>query len=185
MLNKKSAGLLLFRQTSGELEVLLAHMGGPYWEKKDEGSWSIPKGEFDENEDPLNAAKREFEEETGTVPVGDFIPLEPLKQPSGKLIYAWAVKAEFDPATLRSNMFSIEWPPKSGKQQEFPEIDRAAWLTPEVAKRKILKGQAPFVDQLQVILGAGNQSQAGGHESARYSSGGAAVAQGSLFQREA
>jgi len=123
MPNKKSAGLLLFRQKSAELEVLLAHMGGPYWEKKDEGSWSIPKGEFDENEDPLNAAKREFEEETGTVPVGDFIPLEPLKQPSGKLIYAWAVKAEFDPATLRSNMFSIEWPPKSGKQQEFPEID--------------------------------------------------------------
>jgi predicted NUDIX family NTP pyrophosphohydrolase len=182
MPNKKSAGLLLFRQKSGELEVLLAHMGGPYWEKKDEGSWSIPKGEFDENEDPLNAAKREFEEETGTVPVGDFIPLEPLKQPSGKLIYAWAVKADFDPTTLRSNMFSIEWPPQSGKQQEFPEIDRAAWLTPENAKRKILKGQAQFLDQLQTILGAMKLSQADDHGSPSYSSGSATGAQGSLFQ---
>lgn len=182
MPNKKSAGLLLFRQKSGELEVLLAHMGGPYWEKKDEGSWSIPKGEFDENEDPLNAAKREFEEETGTVPVGDFIPLEPLKQPSGKLIYAWAVKAEFDPATLRSNMFSIEWPPKSGKQQEFPEIDRAAWLTPEVAKRKILKGQAPFVDQLQKIVGAPNSGQNGDRAAARFSNDRATAAQASLFE---
>lgn len=181
MPNKKSAGLLLFRLKSGKLEVLLAHMGGPYWEKRDEGSWSIPKGEFDENEDPLAAAKREFEEETGTVPAGDFIPLEPLKQPSGKLIYAWALKAEFDPATLRCNMFSMEWPPKSGKQQEFPEVDRAAWFAPEAAKRKILKGQAPFVDQLQLILGTGNQGQAGDDESARYSSGSAAVVQGSLF----
>jgi predicted NUDIX family NTP pyrophosphohydrolase len=182
MPNKKSAGLLLFRQTSGELEVLLAHMGGPYWEKKDEGSWSIPKGEFDESEDPLAAAKREFEEETGTVPAGDFIPLEPLKQPSGKLIYAWALQAEFDPSTLRCNMFSMEWPPKSGKQQEFPEIDRADWLTPENAKRKILKGQAPFLEQLQTILGATKPNQADDHGSVSYSSGSATGAQGSLFQ---
>ncbi|HLA09567.1 MAG TPA: NUDIX domain-containing protein [Pyrinomonadaceae bacterium] len=182
MPNKKSAGLLLFRQTSGGLEVLLAHMGGPYWEKKDEGSWSIPKGEFDESEDPLAAAKREFEEETGTVPVGDFIPLEPLKQPSGKLIYAWALKAEFDPATLRCNMFSMEWPPKSGRQQEFPEIDRAEWLTPEVAKRKILKGQAPFVDQLQKILGVADSGQNGDRAAARFSNDRATAAQASLFE---
>ncbi len=182
MPNKKSAGVLLFRLKSGELEVLLAHMGGPYWEKKDEGSWSIPKGEFDENEDPLAAAKREFEEETGTVPVGDFIPLEPLKQPSGKLIYAWALQAEFDPATLRCNMFSMEWPPKSGKQQEFPEIDRAEWLTPELAKRKILKGQAPFVDQLQKILGGANSGQNADRAAARFSNDRATTAQASLFE---
>ena len=181
MPKKKSAGLLLFREDSGELEVLLVHMGGPYWEKKDDGSWSIPKGEFDEGEDPLNAAKREFEEETGTAPEGNFIQLDPLKQPSGKLIYAWALRADFDPTTLRSNMFSIEWPPRSGKHQEFPEIDRAAWLTTEIAKRKILKGQAPFVEQLQLILRTGNHGQADDNESVRQSSGSVAATQGLLF----
>jgi predicted NUDIX family NTP pyrophosphohydrolase len=180
MAKKKSAGLLLFRHTD-QLEILLVHMGGPYWEKKDDGAWSIPKGEFEENEDPLNAAKREFAEETGTVPVGDFIPLEPIKQPSGKLIYAWAVNAEFDLSTLRSNVFTMEWPPKSGKQQEFPEIDRAAWLTPEIAKRKILKGQASFVDQLQALLRVGDRVGAGDCQSDHRRSDTATVVQGSLF----
>jgi len=152
-MSKKSAGLLLFRDASGYFEVLLVHPGGPFWAKKDDGAWSIPKGEFEEDEDPLETAKREFEEETGTAPSGDVIPLEPLRQPSGKLVYAWAMKGDFDPAVLKSNTFSMEWPPKSGRQQEFPEIDRAAWLPIEAARRKILKGQAAFLLQLRQELG--------------------------------
>ncbi len=151
-MSKKSAGLLLFRDASGYFEVLLVHPGGPFWAKKDDGAWSIPKGEFEEDEDPFDAAKREFEEETGIAPSGDVIPLEPLRQPSGKLVYAWAMKGDFDPAVLKSNTFSMEWPPKSGRQQEFPEIDRAAWLSIEAARRKILKGQAPFLLQLREKL---------------------------------
>jgi predicted NUDIX family NTP pyrophosphohydrolase len=152
---KKSAGLLLFREVSGHLEVLLVHPGGPFWAKKDEGAWSIPKGEFEDDEEPLAAAKREFEEETGhELPDVEMIPLEPLRQPSGKLVYAWAVKHDFDPAGLKSNTFSIEWPPKSGRYQEFPEIDRAEWFTIKEAQHKILKGQAPFLDQLRQKLKA-------------------------------
>jgi predicted NUDIX family NTP pyrophosphohydrolase len=131
------------------LEVLLVHPGGPYWSNKDEGAWSIPKGEFDGNEDPLDAAKREFTEETGMAPNGVVIPLEPLRQPSGKLIYAWAINQDFDPAKLKSNMFILKWPPRTGQQQKFPEVDRAAWLSIEVAMRKIIKGQAPFLIELQ------------------------------------
>jgi predicted NUDIX family NTP pyrophosphohydrolase len=149
---KKSAGLLLFRDVSGHLEVLLVHPGGPFWANKDEGVWSIPKGEFEDNEAPLEAAKREFEEETGLTPDGEMIPLEPLRQPSGKLVYAWAVRRNVDPAAVRSNTFSMEWPPKSRIHQEFPEIDRAAWFTVEEAGRKILKGQAAFLVQLQEKL---------------------------------
>jgi predicted NUDIX family NTP pyrophosphohydrolase len=146
---KKSAGLLLFRDTrEGRLEVLLVHPGGPYWARKDDGAWSIPKGEFSDDEEPLAAATREFEEEMGRPVVGDFLPLQPVKQPSGKLVFAWAVYSDFDPSTLGSNTFSMEWPPKSGQQQEFPEIDRAAWFEIDAAKRKILKGQQPFLDQL-------------------------------------
>jgi len=147
-MSKKSAGLLLFRETAAGLEVLLVHPGGPFWVKKDEGAWSIPKGEFTDGEDPLAAAKREFEEEMGVPPAGDFIPLESLKQPSGKLVFAWALRAHFDPSMLKSNMFSLQWPPKSGRQQEFPEVDKAVWFGVEVARLKILKGQAPFLDQL-------------------------------------
>lgn len=150
---KKSAGLLLFREVSGRLEVFLVHPGGPFWTKKDEGAWSIPKGEFEDTENHLAAAKREFEEETGFTPEGEMIPLEPLRQPSGKLIYAWAMKRDFDPCQLKSNTFSIEWPPKSGKYQEFPEVDRAAWFSLEEATHKILKGQAAFPGQLQEKLG--------------------------------
>jgi predicted NUDIX family NTP pyrophosphohydrolase len=147
-MSKKSAGLLLFRETGVGLEVLLVHPGGPFWAKKDDGSWSIPKGEFADEEEPLAAAKREFEEEMGVPPAGDLIPLEPLRQPSGKLVFAWALRSDFDPSKLKSNMFSLEWPPKSGRHQEFPEVDRAAWFGVEAARLKILKGQAPFLDQL-------------------------------------
>jgi len=146
--SRKSAGLLLFRETVAGQEVLLVHPGGPFWAKKDDGSWSIPKGEFADGEEPLDAAKREFEEEMGVPAVGDFIALESLKQPSGKWLFAWAVRSDFDPSVLKSNTFCMEWPPKSGRQQEFPEVDRAAWFGVEAARRKILKGQEPFLDQL-------------------------------------
>jgi predicted NUDIX family NTP pyrophosphohydrolase len=146
---KKSAGLLLYRLGSEGLEVLLVHPGGPFWAKKDDGAWSIPKGEFADGEDPLAAARREFEEETGARPSGEFIALSPIKQAGGKLVLAWAVPANFDPSTLRSNPFSMEWPPKSGKIRDFPEVDRAAWFPLEEARRKILKGQADFLDQLK------------------------------------
>jgi predicted NUDIX family NTP pyrophosphohydrolase len=136
----------MFRQ-SGGLEVLLVHPGGPLWAKKDDGVWSIPKGEF-ADEDPLAAAIREFEEETGARPEGEFVPLEPLTQPGGKVVFAWAVRSDFAPSSLRSNLFSIEWPPKSGRRQEFPEVDRAEWFGMETARRKILAGQAGFLDQL-------------------------------------
>jgi predicted NUDIX family NTP pyrophosphohydrolase len=147
-MSKKSAGLLLFRETIAGVEVLLVHPGGPFWARKDDGSWSIPKGEFADDEEPLAAAKREFEEEVGAPPAGDFVPLDPVRQPSGKLVLAWAVRSDFDPSSLKSNTFSMEWPPKSGRQQEFPEVDRAAWFEVESARPKILKGQAPFLDQL-------------------------------------
>jgi len=150
---KKSAGLLLFRETSGMLEVLLVHPGGPFWAKKDEGSWSIPKGEFEDGEDPLQAARREFEEETGFEARGDVIPLEPLRQPGGKVVHAWAMRKDLDPSGFRSNTFTMEWPPRSGKKQEFPEVDRAAWFPVESARRKILKGQAGFINQLEHTLG--------------------------------
>jgi predicted NUDIX family NTP pyrophosphohydrolase len=143
-----SAGLLLFRETAAEVEVLLVHPGGPYWARKDDGAWSIPKGEFTEGEEPLAAAMRECREELGFSCTGDFIPLVPLRQPGGKLVFAWAVRSDFDPAGLRSNTFSLEWPPKSGRRQEFPEVDRAEWFALDSARRKILKGQAPFLDQL-------------------------------------
>lgn len=152
-MSKKSSGLLLFRETSGHLEVLLVHPGGPFWSKKDEGAWSIPKGELAEGEDPLEAAKREFEEEMGSPAQGEAIPLLPLKQPGGKTVHAWAVRGDFDPDLLKSNTFPLEWPPKSGRIQEFPEVDRAAWFPIETAKQKILKGQAGFLDQLQEIVG--------------------------------
>ncbi len=148
---KKSAGLLLYRQGSEGLEVLLVHPGGPFWARKDDGAWSVPKGEFEDAEDPLEAAIREFEEETGARPGVEFIPLKPLKQPGGKLVYAWAVRGDFDPAKLKSNTFSMEWPPRSGRQREFPEVDRAEWFGLEAARRKILKGQAGFLDQLAVF----------------------------------
>ena len=145
---KTSAGLLLYRVSDQGLQVFLAHPGGPLWAKKDLGAWSIPKGELDPEEDALAAAQREFAEETGQQVTGDFIPLTPLKQPGGKTVHAWAVEGECDPGAVRSNLFTIEWPPRSGRRQEFPEIDRAGWFSIEEARGKILQGQAGFLDEL-------------------------------------
>ena len=145
---RKSAGLLLFRRTPAGVEVLLVHPGGPLWAKKDEGAWSIPKGEIDADEAPLAAARREFEEELGSPVSGQFIALAPIRQASGKVVHAWAVEADFDPATFTSGMFSMEWPPRSGQQQEFPEVDRAEWFSIDNARRKINKAQSELLDQL-------------------------------------
>ena len=145
---RKSAGLLLFRRTPAGVEVLLVHPGGPLWAKKDEGAWSIPKGEIDADEAPLAAARREFEEELGSPVSGQFIALAPIRQASGKVVHAWAVEADFDPATFTSGMFSMEWPPRSGQQQEFPEVDRAEWFSIDNARRKINKAQIELLDQL-------------------------------------
>ena len=149
---RRSAGVLLFRLTGPEPEVLLAHPGGPLWKKKDDGAWSIPKGEYDEGEDPLAAAKRELAEETGLAPAGDFIPLGEIRQLGGKVVTAWAVAGDCDPASLRSNTFSMPWPPGSKRLQEFPEIDRAEWFDLETARRKILKGQTELLDRLAAHL---------------------------------
>lgn len=145
---KRSAGVLLFRRAGREIEVLLAHPGGPFWRNKDDGAWSIPKGEYGEDEDSLAAAKRELAEETGLPPSGDFIPLGEVRQPGGKVVSAWAVEGDFDTTKLRSNTFSLAWPPGSKKSQEFPEIDRAEWFPLEHARRKILKGQAELLERL-------------------------------------
>jgi len=149
---KISAGLLLYRMHKGALEVFLVHPGGPFWAKKDSGAWSIPKGLTDEGEDPLSAAKREFKEETGFEVSGHFLPLTPVKQKSGKLIKAWAIEYDCDPSSVKSNTFTLEWPPRSGKKQDFPEIDRAAWFGIEEAKKKINPGQIPFLQELEHLL---------------------------------
>jgi predicted NUDIX family NTP pyrophosphohydrolase len=145
---KKSAGLLMYRRRHGSLEVFLVHPGGPFWQKKDVGSWSIPKGEYTADEDPLEVAKREFQEETGFKASGKFVPLTSRKQPSGKIITAWAFEGNCNPSTIRSNAFSMEWPPHSGKREEFPEVDRAGWFSIPDAKMKIIEGQSGFVDEL-------------------------------------
>ncbi len=149
---KKSAGLLLFRETSDDVEVLLVHPGGPFWARKDEGAWSIPKGEFSDAEDPLQAAVREVREEIGETVTGDFIPLHAQHQSGGKTIYAWAVRFDFNPARLQSNSFSLEWPPRSGHEQSFPEVDRAEWFDVPAARAKILKGQRGFIEELEQRL---------------------------------
>ena len=149
---KKSAGLLMFRSRQGVLEVFLVHPGGPFWAKKDWGSWSIPKGEYEPGEDPFEAAKREFREETGCHPAGEFIPLAPRIQPNGKVIGAWALEGDCDASTVQSNTFFMEWPPHSGRQQEFPEVDKAGWFPLPLAREKILKGQSGFLDELERIL---------------------------------
>jgi predicted NUDIX family NTP pyrophosphohydrolase len=159
---KRSAGILLFRDRGGRLEVLLVHPGGPFWANRDEGAWSIPKGEFAEGDDPLAAAKREFTEETGFAPSGTPFRLEPLRQPGGKVVYAWAVRGDLDAAAVRSNTFSLEWPPNSGQRREFPEVDRAAWFTLAEAGRRIAPGQAGFLVQLQELFAAGRTSGCGG-----------------------
>ena len=149
---KKSAGILLYRWRGDAIEVLLGHPGGPFWARKDEGAWSIPKGEFDDTEDPLAAAKREFEEETGLAVEGDFIALTPRKQNSRKTIHAFALEGDLDPSEARSNLFSVEWPPGSGVVVEFPEIDRVAWFGLDEARRRIQPGQRFILNELERLL---------------------------------
>jgi predicted NUDIX family NTP pyrophosphohydrolase len=147
-----SAGLLLYRSAGGRLEILLVHPGGPYWAKRDLGAWSIPKGEVEPGEEALAAALREFREETGFVPQGEPWPLGQARQPSGKIVAAWAMAGDVDAAQARSNRVTMEWPPRSGRQLEFPEIDRAQWFDLEEARRRILPGQASFLDALARAL---------------------------------
>jgi predicted NUDIX family NTP pyrophosphohydrolase len=148
---KKSAGILLYRRGDAGLEVLLGHPGGPFWRNRDLGAWTIPKGEISEGEEPYAAARREFIEETGVVPGEHCIPLTPQRQPSGKTVYVWAVEGDCDPACVKSNLFSMEWPPRSGQMTEFPEIDRAEWFSLEEARRRILPGQQPFLAELESL----------------------------------
>jgi predicted NUDIX family NTP pyrophosphohydrolase len=151
---KISAGLLMYRMRDGELEFLLAHPGGSFWKNKDAGAWTIPKGEIREDEEPLAAARREFEEETGVKPEGDFIPLTPIKQRSGKLVHAWAFEGDCDPSKVKSNTFQIEWPPKSGRYETCPEIDRAGFFKLAQAKKKIMPAQFSFLEELERKLRA-------------------------------
>ena len=146
-----SAGLLMFRRRNATIEVLLVHPGGPFWQKKDLGAWSLPKGEYSAEEDAMAAAKREFEEETGIKPEGRFLPLGEIKQPSGKLVTAWAFEGDCSPSEIRSNTFSMEWPPKSGKMQQFPEVDRADWFALHAAAQYITKGQLGFLERLAAL----------------------------------
>jgi predicted NUDIX family NTP pyrophosphohydrolase len=148
-----SAGLLMHRHCGDRLEVLLVHPGGPFFKNKDDGVWSIPKGEPASDEDLLAAARREFEEETSIVPAGEFVPLAPVKQKGGKIVHAWAFAGDCDPTTIRSNVFLLEWPPRSGRQVEIPEVDRAAFFDLPTARKKINAGQAALLDQLEVLLG--------------------------------
>ena len=145
---KTSAGLLLFRKAAAGLQVLLVHPNGPFWARKDEGAWSIPKGLADPGEDLLAAAQREFLEETGMAVDGEFLDLGAHRQPGGKTVRAWALEGDFDPAALRSNTFSLEWPPRSGRTAEFPEVDRAVWFSLGEALEKINKGQRPIIEAL-------------------------------------
>ena len=153
MSKRTSAGLLLYRVRNMTVEVFLVHPGGPYWRGKDAGAWSIPKGELEDGDDPMTTARREFHEETGAQPTGELVALAPLKQPSGKLVHAWALRGDIDASSIRSNIFSMEWPPRSGRQQQFPEVDRGEWLAIPAAREKIQPGQRGFLDQLQEHLG--------------------------------
>jgi len=146
---KTAAGLLLFRRTPAGPEVLLVHLGGPFWARKDLGAWSIPKGEVAPGEDLLSAARREFREETGMDPTGAAFPLGQVKQRGGKMVHAWAIEGEFEPSSLKSNTFSVEWPKGSGQFRDFPEVDRAAWFSLPEANRRILPTQAPLLEVLE------------------------------------
>lgn len=147
--HKLSAGLLMFRFVDGELQVLLVHPGGPFFKKKDEGAWTIPKGEVEPDEDLLDAAQREFAEELGFKPRGEFVPLTPVKQKGGKIVHAWAFPGDCDPTAAKSNTFTIEWPPRSGRMTEFPEIDRAEFFGLDEAKRKINPAQVALLEELE------------------------------------
>ena len=157
---KRSAGILMYRRSSRGIELLLAHPGGPFWASKDQGAWSIPKGEYDDSEDALSAAKREFAEELGSaLPARPFLDLGAIKQPSRKVITAFAVEGDFDPATLVSNRFELEWPPKSGRKQSFAEINSVQWFSASEAREKIQPGQAEFIDRLLEYLGHSSGGQ--------------------------
>ena len=151
---KVSAGLLMYRVRDGAVEVLLVHPGGPFFANKDEGAWSIPKGQLDGDETPLDAARREFEEETGLTPTAPFHALTPVTQKSGKVVHAWAFEGDCDPSAIRSNTFTMVWPPRSGRRREFPEIDRAAFFGRGEAARKINPRQRPFLEELQALVAA-------------------------------
>jgi predicted NUDIX family NTP pyrophosphohydrolase len=150
---KQSAGILLYRIKNKRLEVFLIHPGGPFWANKDDGAWSIPKGEYTSDEDPLEAARRELKEETGFNIKGKFIPLTPVRQKSGKHVMAWAIESDVDANAIKSNLFEMEWPPRSGKMKSFPEADKAAWLTVEKAMKKINPAQGALVTELATLLG--------------------------------
>ncbi|MFD8413154.1 NUDIX domain-containing protein [Streptomyces sp. NPDC059650] len=161
MTNKRSAGLLVFREASGPaapgaetgVEVLLGHMGGPYWARRDEGGWAIPKGEYGEDEAPLDAARREFTEEIGLPPPeGPYLPLGEARMPGGKQVVIWAVRADLDPALMVPGTFTMEWPPRSGRVEEFPELDRVAWFDPETARVKLIPSQVTFLERLFTLL---------------------------------
>ncbi len=153
MAGKRSAGLLLHRGRGDAVEVLLGHMGGPFWAKKDAAAWSLPKGELEPDEPPEQAARREFREELGLpAPDGEYVPLGEVKQSGGKVVTAWAVEADLDPAEVVPGTFTMEWPPRSGKQQEFPEVDRVSWFPVAVAREKLVKGQLPFLDRLLALV---------------------------------
>ena len=152
-MGKRSAGIVLYRRTEHGLQFLLVHPGGPFWANKDEGAWSIPKGEYGDNEAPLAAARREFAEETGMAVDGDFVPLQPIRQRGGKVVTAWGVEGDFDPARLRSNTITIEWPPRSGRVQEFPEVDRAEWFKIDDVRTKLNSAQVALVEELAAKLG--------------------------------
>jgi predicted NUDIX family NTP pyrophosphohydrolase len=149
---RKSAGILLYRFNKNSLELFLVHPGGPFWKGKETGAWTIPKGEFTDDEEPLAAAAREFEEETGTTIKGAFIELRPVKQKAGKLVYCWAVEGDIDADNIKSNTYKQEWPYKSGKWKSFPEVDKAAWFSIEDAKEKINPAQVAFIDELIELL---------------------------------
>jgi len=149
---KLSAGILLFRGRGGALEVFLVHPGGPFWAKKDEGAWTVPKGEPEEGEALLDTALREFCEEVGFRPEGPYLELPPVKQAGGKVVHCWMAEGDCDPSSLTGHSFEMEWPPRSGKRQQFPEVDRAAWFTLQEARRRINKAQAAFLDRLQERL---------------------------------
>lgn len=152
MASKQSAGILVYRMKKKRLEVFLIHPGGPFWKNKDEGAWSIPKGEYAGDEDPLAAARRELKEETGFEVKGKFIPLTPIRQKGGKEVYAWAIKGDFDADAIKSNLFDMEWPPRSGKMQSFPEADKAAWLTVDEAMKKINPSQGALIHELTTLI---------------------------------
>jgi predicted NUDIX family NTP pyrophosphohydrolase len=152
MTKKKSAGVLLYRLTGTGLEVFLVHPGGPFWKKKDAASWTIPKGEFTDEEEALSAALREFREETGFTPAGPFIPLTPIRQKAGKLVHAWAAAGDLVPALVRSNTVTLEWPPRSGRKLSFPEVDKGEWFTLPIAREKINPAQSAFLDELMEII---------------------------------